>query len=64
VYWTRGEPIAPDLPGAVPDAKREAEPTEEEPDREVGPIFDPRARRHPRPPPPPPASDLPDEPPF
>ena len=64
VYRTRGEPIAPDLPGAVPDAKREAEPTEEEPDREVGPIFDPRARRHPRPPPPPPASDLPDEPPF
>ena len=70
VYWTRGEPIAPDLPEAVPDRRREVGSPEVgspevESDRDVGPpIFDPRVRRHQPPPPPPAANDPPGEPPF
>jgi hypothetical protein len=64
VYWTRGEPIAPDLVEAAPNPERDAEPPVDESDHDVRPVFDPQAPRHKPPPIPPSATGLPDEPPF
>ena len=63
IYWTRGEPVMPDLPDATPDPTGKSEPPDWESRHDLGPIFDPRNRRR-EPRQPPPTTDLPDEPPF
>ena len=69
LYWTRGEPIAADLPDPVPGPEGHHEPDEPAAagiQWEVGPIFHPsewdKLRRPPDPPAPPAPDDEP--PPF
>jgi hypothetical protein len=71
VYWTRGEPIAPDLPEPLPGPDSEPDyldPAQPDAAREIGPIFHPSEwtkLRPPEPPQEPPSPAEPDrEPPF
>ena len=63
VLWTRGEPIRPDLPDAVPGPAYRHDPADGGSSQDVHPIFTPPARRH-EPPPRRAASEAPDEAPF